>query len=799
MKKFMIQLLILSLALISAGCGAVFYKSTHDLNLSKNGRTDYVIVKPDKPTKVDGYSITKLADFMKEKTGADFPVVSSDKLPKGKKYIFVGLSKPALKILGKNPLASLKDQEHIAKSVDGDIFLYGKGKHGNMYAVFDFMENVLGWRWYSQFEEPTFDVERDLTIKSFDRKQKFSFAYRRLYPREFSYNHGANMGFSEHNVKIKKRYGANCKWLFQSGVESFKYNASGVHTLFRYIPPGPEYRIKPYDFIKNKNYFKSNPEFFSMNAKGKRASNRQLCFSNPGLRRELTKNILKHIHSEGDNIIISLDANDNPGKFCYCPECIKLEEQYNSPGGPIYDYLIELCKKLKKEHPKVMVKTLAYRRSQTQKPPILPNGEKLPDNLIIDFAPIEDSYFADWTHPDPKIQETYQDLKNWGKICKNLQVWIYPNPWGTGETMPVGNVERLINEVRLMKKAGASGVFADHNGIHDRSGFSELQTYLLCKLMQNTDCDTNAIIMDFTDHMYGAAAPLMRKYLTELENGRKKMNKLPPKVTYISRRFDNKTFPYLTPENIHRWQLMFDAMEEKVKNNPAELSNVRLLRRELDFATLWKWFALKKKYPDYYSDYKVFANRIKAANKTKNSKGKGIRSLGKGALSDFVAIIQGGGKEKPLPKFFKNIDKSKIRTFVPSNTAKIPDKDAAFGYGVDIDKPDYPFQLGFFQWLQKNPPKGNQGARLKLDKKQIVPGVYTLYKLGKIVISPDCIIWFSAKSWKTNIELGDRIYEPGEDNKWNAYVSLKFDGPSYGGKAKKDQVLCDRIILVKKF
>ncbi len=44
---------------------------------------------------------------------------------------------------------------------------------------------------------------------------------------------------------------------------------------------------------------------------------------------------------------------------------------------------------------------------------------------------------------------------------------------------------------------------------------------------------------------------------------------------------------------------------------------------------------------------------------------------------------------------------------------------------------------------------------------------------------------------------GQRLYEPGADNQWEAYVSLKFDGPTYGGKAEQDRVLCDRIILVK--
>ena len=64
-------------------------------------------------------------------------------------------------------------------------------------------------------------------------------------------------------------------------------------------------------------------------------------------------------------------------------------------------------------------------------------------------------------------------------------------------------------------------------------------------------------------------------------------------------------------------------------------------------------------------------------------------------------------------------------------------------------------------------------------------------------------------------QLGERLFEPGANNVWTAYVSLKFDGPTYGSKpnepllapadrihyrglAESDLVLVDRIILVKK-
>ena len=81
-------------------------------------------------------------------------------------------------------------------------------------------------------------------------------------------------------------------------------------------------------------------------------------------------------------------------------------------------------------------------------------------------------------------------------------------------------------------------------------------------------------------------------------------------------------------------------------------------------------------------------------------------------------------------------------------------------------------------------------------------------------VTPNCIVWFSARSWVTQLQLGERLYappSPDNDNRYDAYVSLKFDDPikltseqlRQNNKHTLDPdapylVLCDQIILVKK-
>ena len=66
-----------------------------------------------------------------------------------------------------------------------------------------------------------------------------------------------------------------------------------------------------------------------------------------------------------------------------------------------------------------------------------------------------------------------------------------------------------------------------------------------------------------------------------------------------------------------------------------------------------------------------------------------------------------------------------------------------------------------------------------MDASGVPRGVYRLYPLGTITVTPNCRIWFSG-SWETKLELGERLYRPpspDNDNRYDVYVSLKFNPP----------------------
>jgi hypothetical protein len=60
--------------------------------------------------------------------------------------------------------------------------------------------------------------------------------------------------------------------------------------------------------------------------------------------------------------------------------------------------------------------------------------------------------------------------------------------------------------MRRMHEASVTGIFVDHNDSNSRSGWSELQAYLIVTMAQDVSLDAEGLIKEFTDHQYGPAS-----------------------------------------------------------------------------------------------------------------------------------------------------------------------------------------------------------------------------------------------------------------------------------------------------
>jgi len=113
------------------------------ITLARNGQTEYRVVVAGDAIAPERHAAEELAHFLEESTGAEFPIVGPDEAGDGP-LILVGQGERAgdTTALGTDGLIVLTQGE--------DLILAGGVPRGTLYAVYDFLEDVVGCRWCRQ-------------------------------------------------------------------------------------------------------------------------------------------------------------------------------------------------------------------------------------------------------------------------------------------------------------------------------------------------------------------------------------------------------------------------------------------------------------------------------------------------------------------------------------------------------------------------------------------------------------------------------------------------------------------------
>ena len=745
--------------------------------LAENGGTDFVLTgNPDEPD--IKLALGELADHLKAATSADFRTVTVAEAGGISRRIVVGDNALSRSILGEAIVSSLEPQESLVTVKGRNVVLLGGNHRASLYAAYSFLENEVGCRWYAAHLDPVIPAHGRLAVGETFRREKAAFLHR----------HSSFGGVPE--AELAERFLLRNRMV---NIEAPGKIDPGCHTLFYYMPPHEFeacYNYWPYP-SRNK-LFETHPEFYTQTASGQRVDNLQLCFSNPDARKLLTSQIDDVIRQSKyrDHGYIAVEANDVPGKFCHCPGCLALEAKYDNIGGPLYGYLPELSGFLAREHPGVVLKIMAYRKKQTEFPP---DVEKLPANVILHFAPIDDNMAVALDHPTNR--ETLENLKRWCELSEATWVWYYLNPFLTAGP-PYSCLGRAVDDLRIMHKVGVRDVnFQRTTGTTDQQrglNFADLRGWLLMKLSRDPYQDEEALVHEFVDHYYGKAAPLMTAYLEELESQREAMKITLPWLPSLH------MFSYLTPDWLVRWEKAFGEMETLTADSPAALRHVRTARITLDNALLEKWHLLGERRAGLGITPAQLADRI-VRNMTAEIETRCRDDKVQWCWGPFRKRIDGmllraQATLKPLPEMFAAFPSDRVREILPEMSAMTEDADAASGFAiVREDKLETPVTFGL--WDDHN---GKSLRSQTLGRDEIMPDRYGVYRLGTSVLSPQCRLWLT-DAWLFTVPLEEAYVEGDPLVEWDIYASLKFEGPKYGSEdmGQPNRISCDRVVMVR--
>ena len=458
--------------------------------VAKDGKTECVIVTSLKPTPEETTAASWLAELLQRATGATFAIKTEDAADLPATRFCVGDT--AVARAAGIESQKLKPEEWRVKCDAKLVILTGGRPRGTIYAVSEFLEEQAGMLMLDPFADfvpskPTLELE------PIDRAGRPAFPVRALFT-GFPYSHAANDGRLIERYRV---WNKNTIWASTAAGDCTRMVPEGVHSFGH--------------FISSKEYAQTHPEYFGMDASGKRVTDdlgtpsawTQLCVTNPDVRRIVLDRSKKFLlddqatakkNGREPSSILTLSQNDNTANLCLCSDCKAIADREGSESGPLLDFVNHIARGIKDEFPNVIVQTEAYNFTLTAPKTIKPDV-----NVLVRFC---DNYgFSDSTHPltHPRNERAKKLFDEWRSKGCQLGVWDYWRVFPqhpTGFFAPNSNVLAMSRDIPFFRQSGVelmtieiedlfgAGLNAEPTSF-DLQSFMPLRTWIGMKLLDN--------------------------------------------------------------------------------------------------------------------------------------------------------------------------------------------------------------------------------------------------------------------------------------------------------------------------
>ena len=575
--------------------------------LAAGGKTRYTIVVDPDATAAEKHAAAELAVFLKQVTGADFPVKTTTQTPAAP-LLLVGPGRVARQVAPNLDLENLKPDGIVIETVGENLLFAGDRPRGTLYAVYSFLEDAVGCRWWSS-KVSTIPSLPDLTVPEQHVRYVPPLEYRESFWMDaFDGDWAVHNKSNGHSERLEEKHGGKVRY----GGPFF------VHTFSMLVPPA--------------KYFKEHPEYFSEVGGRRLDGYAQVCVTNEAVKKLITAKVLAYLRQDPNVQIISVSQNDCDN-HCQCANCKKLEEEEGSPAGPLLHLVNYVAAKVGKQYPHVAIDTLAYQ--YTRQPPR--HVKPLP-NVIVRLCSIE----CDFAHPlTAKSNRTFaEDIRGWSKLCRRLYIWDYTTNFGH-YIQPHPNLRVLGPNIRFFVDHGVRGIFEQGGYTSLGAEFAELKAWVLAKSLWNSRLDDRALVRQFVHGYYGAAAAPILEYIKLIHDEAEAKN------TYLTCG-SPATAEFLNMAMLAKADKLLDQAEAAVKDSPAVLQRVQVARLPLRYVWATRWYEFqdqaareKLSWPgpaDYVQNCRTFLEIAKSAGVTMISEGAPLaaferRTIGMGRTS----------------------------------------------------------------------------------------------------------------------------------------------------------------------
>jgi hypothetical protein len=513
-----------------------------ELTLARDGMTGYVIVLPESPTTQEEKAAADLAHWLGLATGAEFNVVREGS---GESRPERGMSVGRTRLLERADLPQKEadlGKEGIAIAVDGEnLYLFGGSRRGPIYAVYSFLEEDLGFRWYAR-GTATIPDSPTLTVRPVPR----TFAPP-LVRRDPFYSDAHNVEWSLRNKTSSHRAPVPAAW----GGHP-RYPMHFVHTYNLLMPPD--------------EFFDEHPEYYS-EINGVRQPS-QLCPTDPDVQRIMAERILERLAKCPDCRYVDCSPNDWRG-YCECETCSALDEEEGSKAASMLQLVNHVADRVAEVRPDVQVTTLAYLGTFMPPRTVRPR-----ENVLIVLC--TDTHAWDFLFLDVTETENFsRALEAWSETRAHFMIWDYAVDF-YNHMRPLPNMRVVERNIRMFVEHGATGII--EQGAH-RTNYGidrcRMRSWVWAKLLWDPTRDQEALIRDFCLGYYGDSGDTMLEYDGMLHDAWKEAHdewkrRHPGAVTPDSEEYAKVFFPGtrdFSDETIRRMAVLLTEAERSAQGN----------------------------------------------------------------------------------------------------------------------------------------------------------------------------------------------------------------------------------------
>ena len=516
--------------------------------LVEKGSSDYRICLSSSASPSEKRGAEELQKFIAEMSGARLPIVTDDTSPEGN-LVLVGKSSCLEKLNVAIPFETLGPEGFMLRTAGNHVVIAGGRQRGTMYGVYTFLEK-LGCRWLAH-DCSVIPPKPTIMVPPLDETQRPAFEYREPFSTEaFDKDWAARNKVNGNFADLDATTGGKLAY--------FPF----VHTAYEILPPA--------------KYFPDHPEYYALVDAKRRDKDAQLCLTNPDVLHLTIETVREWINQHPEAGIFSVSQNDCEG-WCECDSCQQVEkEEGGAHSGPLLRFVNAVAAEIAKTHPDKLIDTLAYWYTETPPAQVRP----LP-NVRIRLCPIG----VCEAHPYENCpNDTYflKNLRSWSKITNQLYIWHY-NTNFSHYLLPFPDFDELAADIPLYQRQGVVGLFLEGDSAKGGGAENaELRSYVMARLLWNTQVDVNEVVNEFMRGYYGKAMKPMRAYFDLLH---KQVRPAPQGYGHHMWIYTDPGAPYLSEGFLAHAAKLFREAHATAADD-ATRARVRKAKLSLDYVNL---------------------------------------------------------------------------------------------------------------------------------------------------------------------------------------------------------------------